>query len=139
MMPRLNDAHKSVVIDKIAAYVANATQPEPQLKQCDICNREGTPVGSFPLRRPKCCKPIRVCSQGHSKSVIIWTFRDRCKECPLHCRARVAEVEYLSPKLRARRSWYPKSVERSIETDESSECSDSSASSVSSPTNDVSH
>lgn len=128
MMPRLNT--NNVVIDKIVAYVANATQPEPQLKQCDICNREGTPVGSFPLRRPKCCKPIWVCSQGHSKSVIIWAFRDRCQECPLHCRSGVAEVEYLSPKLPTRRRWYPKPVE----TDESSEGSD-----LSSPTNDVSH
>jgi len=122
-MPLLIDATKSVAIDKIVTYVANATQTEPQLKQCDICNREGTPVGSFPLRRPRCCKPIHVCSQGHSKSAIVWAFRDRCKNCPLHSRARVAEVEYLSPKLQVRRKWSftrAKSAEQSKLIDEGS-------------------
>ena len=80
---------------KIKQPVTNATQPEPQLKQCDICNHTGKPTGNFPLRRPDCCKPIWVCSSGHDKHEILHVFRSRRRDCPEHALAQVPEVEFI--------------------------------------------
>lgn len=76
-------------------HTANATQLESQLKQCDICSSKGAPLCNFPLRRPDCCKPIYVCSHGHSKREILETFRHHCWECPKHSQATIPEVEFI--------------------------------------------
>lgn len=77
---------------KKSVSVTKATK----ILNCDICNRKGISMGYFPLRRPECCKPIRVCSSGHNKHEILSVFHLRCSTCLVHAQTKVPEVEFIS-------------------------------------------